>query len=333
MKAQIITQFGNPSVFQYTDIAKPGLKAGHILVKVCATSVNPIDCKIRIGAVPAISPEFPAILQGDVAGIVEEVASDVKNFSAGDQIFALAGGVRGTGGALAEYMLVDAKAAVKKPNSISMRQAAAIPLVAMTAWTALFNKAGLHAGQNILIHGGLGGVGHMAVQLAKWCGAKVYTTVLSDQDIDMAKSLGADEVINAKQETVTDYVQRLTKGQGFDVVFDTVGGVNLDYSLTAAATEGAVATTVARSTHDLTPMHNKGLSLHVVFVLLPLLSGKCEQLGTKLKKIADVISQEKLKPLIDSHVFSLAEVSEAHSLLESGKAKGKVIVTVSDTNI
>ncbi len=172
MKAQIITQFGDPAVFEYVDMAKPDLKVGHLLVKVYATSVNPIDCKIRAGIVSNIAPAFPAILHGDVAGIVEEVAADVKDFQKGDAVFAFAGGLRGRGGALAEYMLVDAKAAVKKPDLLSMHQAAALPLAAITAWTALFNKAKLHAGQNILIHGGLGGVGHIAIQLAKYMGAK-----------------------------------------------------------------------------------------------------------------------------------------------------------------
>lgn len=329
MKAQVIKQFGDPSVFELVDVPKPMLKPGHVLIKVYATSVNQIDCKIRSGAVPALSPEFPAILNGDVAGVIDSVASDVQNFKIGDEVYGCAGGLRGTPGALAEFMLADSKLIAKKPASFSLIQAAALPLVTITAWEALFKKANLATNKNVLIHGGVGGVGHIAVQLAKWCGAKVYTTVLKDEDISLAKSFGADEVINAKEEDVEKYVARLTQGKRFDVVFDTVGGANLDRSLFAAAMNGSVVTTVSRSTHDLTPMHNKGLSLHVVFMLLPILTGiGCEEHGEILSKVAEIVDQGKLKPFIDPHQFTLEQISDAHKLLESGRAQGKVLISI-----
>lgn len=331
MKAQILTQFGAPSVLQYTDVPTPELKPGHALIKVLATSVNPIDCKIRSGAVPYATADFPAILHGDVVGVIEAVANDVKSFTVGDEVFAFGGGVKGTGGALAEYMLVDARTLAKKPTSLSAIEAAALPLVAITAWTALFQKAKLQADQTVLIHGGVGGVGHIAVQFARNCGAKVYTTVLKEQDIALAKSFGAHEVINAKEENTADYVQRLTAGRGFDVVFDTVGGANLDHSLAAAATGSVVVTIAARSTHDLTPLHNKGLSLHANSSLLPLLTGNCEILGETLSQVAELAAQGKVKPRIDEQMFNLAQASEAHALLESGQAKGKVVITVDET--
>ncbi len=329
MKAQVITQFGDPSVFKMQDVAKPQLKPGYVLIKVHATSVNPIDCKIRNGTVKDVAPEFPAILQGDIAGVVVEVADDVKHFKNGDEVFGYAGGVRGLGGALAEYMLADAKLLAMKPKSLSMLQAAALPVVGITAWSALFKRANLMKDQSILIHGGVGGVGHVAVQLAHWAGAQVTTTILKEQDIALAKKFGASNVINAKEEEAEHYIQRLTHGNGFDVVFDTVGGPNLDRSLLAAANNGAVVTTAARSTHDLSPMHSKGLSLHVVFVLLPLLSniGR-ETHGETLTALAKVIDQGMLKPLIDPTLFSLEDVSAAHAYLESGKAQGKVVIAV-----
>lgn len=163
MKGQLIKKFGDPSVFKLSEIAKPLLKTGHVLIKVCATSVNQIDCKIRSGIVSAIAPDFPAILHGDVAGIVEEVADDVKNFKTGEEIYGCAGGLKGSGGALAEFMLVDAKLIAKKPKSLSMLKSAALPLVSITAWEALFTKAKLKNQNKILIHGGVGGVGHVAV--------------------------------------------------------------------------------------------------------------------------------------------------------------------------
>jgi len=329
MKAQVIKKFGDPSVFEWVDVSKPLLKPGHVLIKVAATSVNQIDCKIRSGAVPALSPEFPAILNGDVAGVIDSVAADVQNFKRGDEVYGCAGGLKGTPGALAEFMLVDHKLIAKKPALFSMIQAAALPLVTITAWEALFKRANLTANQSVLIHGGVGGVGHIAVQLAKGCGAKVYTTVLKDEDISLVKSLGADEVVNAKEEDVEKYVARLTRGRGFDVVFDTVGGVNLDRSLFAAAMNGSVVTTVSRSTHDLTPMHNKALSLHVVFMLLPILTGLGREAhGEILSKVSEIVDQGKLKPLVDPHPFTLEEVSDAHRLLESGKAQGKVVLSI-----
>lgn len=330
MKAQVIKEFGDPSVFELVDIPKPMLKPGHVLIKVYATSVNQIDCKIRSGAVPALSPEFPAILNGDVAGVIDSIAPDVKNFKIGDEVYGCAGGLGSTPGALAEFMLADSRLLAKKPTTLTMIQAAALPLVTITAWEALFKKAKLTANKNVLIHGGVGGVGHIAVQLAKWCGAKVYTTVLKNEDISLAKSFGADEVINAKEEDVEKYVARLTQGRGFDVVFDTVGGGNLDRSLFAAAMNGRVVTTVARSTHDLTPMHNKALSLHVVFMLLPILTGiGREEHGDILSKITEIANQGKLKPLVDPHQFTLEQISDAHRLLESGKARGKVVLSIS----
>lgn len=183
----------------------------------------------------------------------------------------------------------------------------------------------------ILIHGGVGGVGHIAVQLAKWCGAKVYTTVLKNEDFPLAQSMGADEVINTREEAVINYVNRLTNDKGFDIVFDTVGGPNLDKSFIATSISGSVVTTSARSTHDLTPMHNKALSLHVVFMLLPLLKNKDrENHGKILAEITKIVDEGKLKPLIDPHPFTLETVKEAHALLESGKAQGKVVLAIAD---
>lgn len=134
MKGQLTKKFGDPSVFELSEISKPSLKSGHVLIKICATSVNQIDCKIRSGVVSAIAPDFPAILHGDVAGIVEEVADDVKTFKVGDEVYGCAGGLKGSGGALAEFMLVDAKLIAIKPKSLSMLESAALPLVSITAW-------------------------------------------------------------------------------------------------------------------------------------------------------------------------------------------------------
>ena len=329
MKAQLITQFGDPSVFELSEMAKPSIKPGHVLIKVYATSVNPVDCKIRSGALTAISPDFPAILHGDFAGIIEAVASDVTNFKVKDEVYGCAGGLKGSGGALAEFMLADASLIALKPKSLSMLEAAALPLVSITAWEALFKKARLAHKNSVLIHGGLGGVGHIAVQLAKWCGATVYATVRKNEDCPIVKSMGADEVINVNEEEVAAYVTRLTNNKGFDVVFDTVGGSNLDKSFIATAINGSVVTTTSRSTHDLTPMHIHALSLHVVFMLIPLLENQDRQAhGKILAEIAKIVDAGQLKPLVDPHQFTLETVQDAHALLESGKARGKVVISV-----
>ncbi len=328
MKAHIIKEFGDPRVFKSADILKPTIKSGHVLIRVQATSVNQIDCKIRSGAVPAIAPDFPAVLHGDVAGTIDAIASDILHLKVGDEVYACGGGVKGTGGALAEYMLVDAKLVAKKPKKLSMQESAALPLVSITAWDALFIKAQLRSQQTILIHGGVGGVGHIALQLARFAKAKVYATVMSNDDVKLAKKFGATEVINAKDEPVESYVKRLTDGAGFNVVFDTVGGPNLDRSFAAAAIDGCVVTTAARSTHDLTPMHNKGLSLHVVFMLNPLLKNINRGAhGIILKDLAGLVDDGDVRPLIDPHTFVFDQISEAHALLESGKARGKVVLT------
>ncbi|WP_341300879.1 zinc-dependent alcohol dehydrogenase family protein [Lysinibacillus sp. FSL H8-0500] len=328
MKAQIIRSFGEPSVFQLEDISKPVLKPGHVLVEVKASSVNPIDTKVRAGAVPAVAPEFPAILHGDVAGIVCAVGEGVTKFTIGDEVYGCAGGFKGTsGGALAAFMLADVDLLAHKPKNLTMVEAAALPLVSITAWEALFNRARLIAGQNILIHGATGGVGHIAIQLAKWIGANVYTTASSEKKLEIARRLGADVAINYREESVQDYVQKHTAGKGFDVVFDTVGGENLDRSFEAAAVHGTVAAIAARSTHDLSPVHAKGLSLHVTFMILKILNPDLHKdYGEILQRITHVVEEGKLRPLVDSTIFTFDEVAEAHQYLESGKALGKVVL-------
>ncbi|MDM5360675.1 zinc-dependent alcohol dehydrogenase family protein [Peribacillus sp. ACCC06369] len=327
MKSQIIQSFGEPSVFQYKEISKPELKPGHVLIQVKATSVNPIDTKVRAGAVPAVAPEFPAVLHGDVAGLVSAVGEGVTEFNIGDEVFGCAGGFKGTGGALAEFMLADVDLLAHKPKNLTMEEAAALPLVAITAWEALFNRARLTPGQDILIHAATGGVGHIAIQLAKWRGATVYTTASSQEKLEIGTRLGADVTINYREESVQDYVQKYTDGKGFDVVFDTVGGENLDRSFEAAAVHGTIIAIAARSTHDLSPVHSKGLSLHVTFMLLKILNKDLHKhYGEILKKVARVVEEGKLRPLLDSNIFTFDEVSKAHEYMESGKAIGKIVL-------
>lgn len=325
MKAQVIRSFGDPSVFQLTELPKPNVIPGYVLIRVAASSVNPVDTKIRKGLVKGVAPDFPAVLHGDVAGVVEAVGEGVTTFKLGDEVYGCAGGLKGENGSLADYMLADASLIAHKPRSLKMSEAAALPLVGITAWEALFDRARILPGQNILIHGATGGVGHIAIQLAKFAKATVYSTASSTEKLEIARELGAEYLINYREMTVEEYVHKYTDGKGFDIVLDTVGGENLDGSFLAAAINGTVVSINARSTRDLDPVHSKGLTLHVVFMLLPIIT-KVNRAhhGEILKHISHLVDQGNLRPLIDSQLFTFDEVAAAHQYLESGKNIGKV---------
>lgn len=327
MQAYIIQQFGSADIFETTEIAIPTVKPGHLLIRVLGTSVNPLDTRIRAGMMPGLVSQLPMILHGDVVGEVVEVGENVCQFKPGDVVYGYAGGLKDIPGALAEYMLVDAQLMSKKPSTLSIAQTAALALVALTAWDALFSKAKLQKGQSILIHGGVGGVGHIAVQLAKWAGAQVFATVRHSKDLELVESLGADHGIDISQTTTPDYIQKYTNGQGFDVVFDTIGKENLIHSFAAAAIGGQVVTSQARVDLNLAPIHEKALSFHGVFIGLPLLTGQGrQQQGENLQKISQLAEQGHLIPLIDPEVFSFEHIAAAHQKAESGQAKGKVVV-------
>lgn len=323
MKAQVIHENGGPDVFRTEEVARPQAGPGQVLIRNLATSVNPIDVKIRSGAVKGVFGEFPLVLHSDVAGVVEEIGEGVEGVSPGDEVVAYVA----NGGALADYIAVDASLLAPKPASLSFAEAAALPLVSITAWEALVDRVNLQADQQVLIHAATGGVGHIAIQLAKALGARVAATGSTKEKLDIARRLGADEGINYRIESVEDYVKRLTDGNGFDVVFDTVGGENLDRSFQAAKPEGRVAAIAARSSHDLSPLHAKALTLHVVFILLTqrTAAGRSHH-GHIMREISSLVEEDKLKPLLDERRFPFEEVGEAHRRLESGKAIGKVVL-------
>jgi len=329
MRAIVINAFGGPEVFEEKDIPKPALRPGHVLVRVAASSVNPVDWKIRSGMLAAIAPDFPDTVLGfDMAGVVEAVGEGVADFAPGDEVYGCAGGAKGHPGALAEYQLADARLLARKPVSLDMAEAAALPLVAITAWDALIDRTRLRAGQRVLVHAATGGVGHIGIQLAKAAGTHVFATASSPEKLALAATLGADVGINYKESSVEDYVAEHTGGDGFDVVFDTVGGDNLQGCFTAAAVNGTVASISTRCTCDLTPLHQKGLSLHVTFMILPLLTGKGrERHGEILRELAVLVDAGKVRPLLHAERFSFANVGKAHALLQGGGAVGKIVLT------
>ena len=328
MRAIVIDNFGDSSVFKEREFPIPQVITGHVLIDVKATSVNPVDCRIRSGEAPGMAPALPAVLHGDVAGIIVAVGEGVTSFKIGDEVYGLAGGTKGTvGGALADYMLADANLLALKPQSLSMAEAAALPLVTLAAWQALIDRANIGRGQKVLIHAAAGGVGHVAIQIAKWAGAEVYTTASTPQKIALGLELGAKAVIDYTKETVREYVEKYTDRKGFEVVFDTVGGPNLEKSFEAAKSLGQVVSIATRSTHDLSLMNFKGLTLHVVYTMYPLVSGIGRaHYGDILTKIAQIADAGQLRPVIDHRIFDFNEAAEAHHYLEAGDAFGKVVL-------
>ena len=330
MKAIVIEHFGTPEVFKTIDLPVPKVPPHHVLIRVAATSINPVDVKIREGVIPDIAPDFPAVLHGDVAGAIASVGEGVEDWQVGDEVYGCAGGVKGTGGALAEYMLADARLVARKPSSLTMAEAAALPLVGITAWEGLIDRARVQPGQNVLVYGSTGGVGHIGLQLAKWAGATVYALVSSEEKAAIAHNLGADFSINYRQTPVEEFVAEYTDGRGFDLVFDTVGNDNLQNAFKAAKLNGTVVSIVSLSQQDLTLLHAKGLTLHLVYMLLPMLSGiDRASHGQILAKIARLVDEGRVRPLLDDQSFTFADIADAHARIESGGAMGKVVLTQS----
>lgn len=326
MKTMQIKAYGENAVFESVSVDTPQTKHGHVLVKVAASSVNTVDTMIRkMGADLPLSPTAPAILGMDFSGTIESVSDDVTNFNVGDEVYGCAGGLTDLPGTLAEYIVADHHLIALKPKNINMREAAALPLVGITAYEGL-TRAGVKEGQKVLVHGGSGGVGHVALQLAKYFGADVYSTGGGDEQLQLIKKLGATP-ISFINESVEHYVNKHTDAKGFDVVYDSVGGPNLTNSFAAAALNGHVATTVSMVEIDLTPAHFKGLSLHVVFMLIPMLHDFNRQShGDILSSISKIVEDGGLKPIVDEKRFNLDQAGDAHSHLESGKAIGKVVI-------
>lgn len=326
MKAMVINEFGGPEVFQPAEIERPAAGPGEVLVRIAASSVNTVDTMIRqTGPELPLSPEPPAVLGMDFAGTVEAVGEGVRDLFIGDEVYGCAGGLLSLQGTLAEYIAADARLVARKPANLSMAEAAALPLVGITAYEGL-GRAGIAAGQRVLVHGGSGGVGHVALQLARHRGADVYATGGGSPQLALIESLGAT-AIHYKTETVADYVAKHTGGAGFDLVFDSVGGANMTNSFEAAALNGQVASTVSLVELDLTTAHFKGLSLHVVFMLIPMIHdhGRAEH-GRILAELARIAESGALRPVLDEQRFALSEAAAAHARLESGQAMGKVVL-------
>ena len=324
MKALLAESPNSP--LRIADIAKPVPGEGQVLVRIKASGINPLDMKIRAGKAAHARHPLPAILGIDMAGIVEEVGSGVSGFRRGDEVYGMTGGVGGIQGSLAEFAAVDAALLAPKPHNLSMREAAALPLISITAWEGLVDRAQVKAGQKVLVLGG-GGVGHIVAQIAKAAGAEVYV-VDSASKADYLSTLGATPIDYAA-ETVEAYVARYTGRKGFDIVYDTIGGQGLDTAFQAVTRFGHVVSCLGWGTHALAPLSFKAATYSGIFTLLPLLTGEGRaHHGEIMQEMTKLIEAGKLMPKLDPRRFSLADVDTAHQLIENRQADGKLVIDI-----
>ncbi|WST79515.1 zinc-dependent alcohol dehydrogenase family protein [Streptomyces sp. NBC_01136] len=327
MRALVLNQYDTP--LELTEIETPAAGPGQVLVKVRASGVNPLDIKIRDGKAAHAQRVLPAVLGLDLAGVVEAVGAGVSGFAPGDEVYGLTGGVGDLQGSLAEYAAVDARLLAHKPAALTMREAAALPLVTITAWEGLVDRAGVSAGDKVLVHGGAGGIGHVAIQIARARGAEVFATG-SPASLATIEKLGATP-IDYTSADVQEYTAAHTGGEGFDVVFDTVGGATLDASFAAVRVySGHVVSALGWGTHSIAPLSFRGATYSGVFSLLPMLTGNGrEHHGEIMASATELVDKGLLKPMVDARRFTLETIADAHSLVETGASQGKVVVDVS----
>ena len=333
MKAMIMTTPGDAEVLQLIEIPEPKIQEPtEILVQLKAAGINPIDTKLRKRG--TFYPEqMPAILGLDGAGVVLEVGNQVTRFSPGDEVYFCAGGLgKKATGSYAELTLVDEIHVAHKPQSITFAEAAAAPLVLITAWESLYDRACLNSGEKALIHGGVGGVGHVAIQLAKIKGAEVITTVGNQDKARLARQFGADETILYRQ---TDFVKATldwTDGEGVDVAFDTVGGKTFFSTINAVKVYGDLVTILEpdSSLGSLKEARNRNLRISLELMLTPSLQGLEKAIAHQreiLTECASLIDQGKLKIHL-SQTYPLEEAVAAHKALESGSITGKTVLII-----
>jgi NADPH:quinone reductase len=329
MKAILMTAAGDSDVLQIADVSQPEITTPtQIKVQLKAAGINPVDTKLRSRGV--FYPDaLPAILGCDGAGIVTETGNDVTRFKPGDSVWFCHGGLGGAPGNYAEFTVLEQAEAELKPHSLSFEQAAALPLVVITAWEALFDRARLQAGQNVLIHGGAGGVGHVAIQLAKSVGAKVATTVSTDEKAELVTRLGADKVIHYKQQDFVEEVMQWTNGEGVNVVLDSFGGETFQRSLEAAKVYGHVNTLLDPGANiEWKEARNRNLSISFTLMLTPMLKNMTDarrHQGEILNRCSELIEAGKLETLV-SYEFALEDAAKAHALIEQGHASGKLVL-------
>lgn len=310
MKAIIIEAYGGVEEFKMAELEKPEVAENEVLVEVHAVAVNRMDVKVRAGDFKKVIPlSFPIVFGWDISGIVKEVGGLVKEFKAGDEVVGKAE-LKKRGG-FSEYIVMEDKLLINKPENITFEDAAAVPLTSLTAWQMLKDKADIKRGEKVLIHAGSGGVGSFAIQLAKYFGAEVATTT-SGKNLDLVKELGADTVINYKEEDFSEHKSE------FDVVLDTLGGEIQEKSYDVLKPGGRLVSVAGKP--DKEAAEEKGVTAMYLNS-----STKVDQ----LEKIIELVSEGKVKPAVGhTFPFNVEGVQEAHELSESGHARGKIVVKV-----
>ena len=307
MKAVRIEAFGGPEALKLQEIERPEPRDGEVLIEVHAASVNPVDYKIRSGHYPPVKEDkLPKVLGRDVSGVIVRCGRAVTTLAEGDEVMAMLDS--GQGG-YAEYVTLPAALCARKPDSLDYDEAAAVPLAALTAWQGLFDHGGLMAGQTVMIHGGAGGVGHFAIQLAKAQGAQVVTTCASN-DKEFVQSLGADKAIDYSEERFEDLVNEV------DLVFDLVAGDTQERSWSVLKDGGTMVSTLSKPSERQARIHH---ARAVNYIAHPD--------GGELAQIADLIEQKKVRPHVAARL-PLTEAAAAHRTVEHEHPRGKVVLEV-----
>lgn len=335
MKAVVMTAPGGPEVLHVQQLPEPALPSGsELLVRLKAAGINPIDTKLR--ARGTFDPDQrPAILGCDGAGTVEAVGPGVRQFHVGDEVYFCNGGLGYHPGTYTEFALVDERFVARKPKTLNFAEAAAVPLVSITAWEALFDRGRLQAGQQVMVHAGAGGVGHVAIQLAKHAGATVITTVSSDEKAQFAMSLGAASTIDYRNTDAIAQVYAWTRNhsgeEGVDLCFDTVGREVLSQSFAMTRIYGDVVTLLAPdATTDWKTARDRNLRVSYELMLTPMLKHLVTAQAAQaqiLYQCAQLVDQGQLKIHVN-RVFPLEQAAEAHRLLEQGGMVGKLVLTI-----
>ena len=333
MKAVMLTAAGGTEMLKLMQVPAPVLKDPlDVLVSLHASGLNPVDYKLRRKG-GYYSNRLPLILGCDGAGVVRAIGEAVTKFKIGDEVFFFNGGMGGDEqGNYAEMTIVHQDYLVMKPKSLSMTDAASVPLVWLTAWEALFERCSLRSGETVLIHGGAGGVGYIAIQIAKHAGAVVLTTVSSPEKAEFARSLGADHCINYKDEDFVNRALALTDGKGVDVVFDTVGGQVFADSFPCTRIYGHLVTLdeVSTSKVEAAAAKLRNLTLSYELMLTPMHfkmhAARIHQTAL-LAEAAQLIDAGHLKVIV-KNIFGLDEIEQAHQVVESGHSIGKTVIKI-----
>jgi NADPH:quinone reductase-like Zn-dependent oxidoreductase len=311
MKAVRIHRFGGPGELVYEDAQCPEPREDELLICVHAAGVNPADCKTRsgIGVASRFKDHLPAILGWDVSGVVEALGSHVSKYSVGDSVYSFAR-FPDVCGTYAEYVTCPVSQVAPKPHSLNHLQAASMPLVALTAWQALFDAAGLSRGQTVFVHAAAGGVGHIAVQLAKWKGAYVIGTA-SGRNKQFLREIGVDQFVNYHKTQFEEVVQDV------DIVIDPIGGETRERSWSVIKNYGIlVALVFGRRISETAAVHNVR-GIHIL----------AKPNGWQLNEITKLVDAGYVKPYIDK-VFPLKEAYKAHELVEKSHTRGKIVLRV-----